>query len=689
MDLQDKELQGRSGENGSGNIDNTGNRNNWTAIPAIFPRIIAIIFFVEFVVMAILWQINVRDGVWEFLFDSLLLSVLCSPFIYLFVVRVVGRKIESQERLARQAMEDRLKAEARAERLSIKAYADNVVRSMPLGIVSLTQDRQIISANPAFIELFALQGDPAGRVLFEVLTDPTLQRAIDTAMHIGTKINEGAKNGDKTEAGISVLGERVYVQVRARRIDDADGGGGETLLVFENITARKLSEQQVNFMANHDSLTGLPNRRLLTNRIEQVMAAMKRKDMLAAVMFLDLDRFKFVNDTLGHQTGDELLIEVARRIESCIRPGDTAARLGGDEFVVLLGDIERPEDTRQVVKRIFTALDNPVTIDGNDLAVSTSIGISIYPHDGETADALLMNADAAMYQAKNAGRNNCQFFAAELQATGAEWIRLENRLRKAIDREEFRLYYQPQVDLMTGRLMGAEALIRWEEPETGLISPSAFIPIAEDTGLIIKIGTWVIREACRQAKEWLDRGFNVPRVSVNVSMRQFRQDDFIKVIEVALEESGLAPQLLEIEITESMVMDNREQLLERLTRLKEIGVRLAIDDFGTGYSSLAYLTSMPVDVLKIDQHFIRDITVDENDRKLAIAIMELGKAIGLDVIAEGVETEEQLAILEEHSCHAIQGYIVTKPVPPMVMQPFLEGSWSFKGRTREPVGAGR
>jgi diguanylate cyclase (GGDEF)-like protein len=383
------------------------------------------------------------------------------------------------------------------------------------------------------------------------------------------------------------------------------------------------------------------------------------------VVFMDLDHFKFVNDSLGHSTGDLLLKAMAERLRSVLREGDTVGRVGGDEFVLILND-QNEEIIYRAMQRITAKVSEPITIEGKELYVSCSAGISIYPQDGRDVDTLLKNADAAMYRAKEHGRSNFQFYTSEMNERVNERLALENALRRALERNELALHYQPKVSLKTGAIVGAEALVRWLHPEWGLVRPARFIPLAEETGLIVSIGEWVLREACRQARAWLDAGLEPGVVSVNLSVRQFRQEGLVRTVSRILQESGLDPAQLEMELTESMVMHNVDAAIAVLQGLKQLGVTLSVDDFGTGYSSLSYLKDLPIDTLKIDRSFVRDIGTGEEaeDGVLAQAIISLGHALHLKVIAEGVETDAQMRFLRRHGCDEVQGFFYGEPVPP-------------------------
>ena len=435
---------------------------------------------------------------------------------------------------------------------------------------------------------------------------------------------------------------------------------------------RKQAEDRIQFMANHDALTGLPNRTLLKDRLEQALLHAQRYDRWVTVVFIDLDNFKFVNDSLGHNAGDELLKVVAGRMVESVRETDTVVRLGGDEFVVLLVDQPKNADiVTATLQKLRSAIAEGVRLEGHDLRVTGSIGIANYPNDGTDADALLASADAAMYRAKEIGRDNFQFYTPELNTKVHEKFLLQEELRNAVVRSEFVLIYQPQVDLRTGRIFAVEALIRWQHPTQGLVSPIKFIPMAEESGLIVPIGDWVLREACRQNRAWQDAGLPLVTMCVNVSARQFREKSLISGVVNALSESGLEARYLELELTESLIMQDVEQAVATMKELQRLGVQLSIDDFGTGYSSLAALKTFPVARLKIDKSFIDDLPSNENDRAVASAVILLGQKLNLRVIAEGVETDEQVAFLRENNCDEMQGYHFSRPIPPQEIAKLL------------------
>jgi len=426
---------------------------------------------------------------------------------------------------------------------------------------------------------------------------------------------------------------------------------------------RELAEATVEHQAHYDLLTNLPNRTTFRDRLTVALAQAGRNRKMLAVLFVDLDRFKTIVDTLGHTTGDQLLRSVADRLGASLEAGDTLARLGGDEFVILLPQINRADRAVRVAQRILEALKPPFHFDNHELHVTMSIGITLYPYDGEDADTLLKNADTALYRAKEQGRNNYQLYTPAMNARAFERLALENSLRKALERKEFSLYYQPQIDMQTGVITGSEALIRWQHPDLGIVYPSEFIPIAEETGLIMQLGEWVLRTACAQNQAWHRAGLPPLVMAVNLSARQFQQQDLVDIVARILKETGLAPRWLEIEITEGIAMQNADYTNVLLRGLKEMGVKVALDDFGTGYSSLSYLKKFPIDTLKIDQSFVRDLTSDPNDAAIANAVIVLAHSLKLKVLAEGVETQEQEKYLREHQCDAYQGFLFSAALP--------------------------
>ncbi len=433
--------------------------------------------------------------------------------------------------------------------------------------------------------------------------------------------------------------------------------------IISDITERRKAREQLQFMAHHDVLTGLPNRALFLERLEHALTRARWTNRPLAVLFLDLDRFKIINDTLGHDIGDSTLRVAAGRLSACVREGDTVARLGGDEFTVLLEDLANPGDVPEVAQKILDALSQPFEVEGREFVITTSIGISLYPGDGDDSLKLLRHADTAMYRAKEQGRNKYQFYSSEMGARALEKFMLESSLRHALERQEFQLHYQPQVNLGTGEITGVEALLRWQHPELGLISPAQFIPVAEETGLMRAIDEWVLHTACAQAQAWRAAGLPPLTMIVNLSGWTFNEPRMMEAVSQALANSCFVPQQLELEITEGVLMHSAQSTVETLESLNRMGLKLAVDDFGTGYSSLSYLKRFPVHTLKIDQSFVRDVNSDANDASLVKAIIAMGHALQLNVIAEGVETPEQLAFLRRHGCDGMQGYLFSRPLP--------------------------
>jgi diguanylate cyclase (GGDEF)-like protein len=459
---------------------------------------------------------------------------------------------------------------------------------------------------------------------------------------------------------------------------NADGEVAYLSSVARDISERKYFEMRLEHAAQYDTLTGLPNRVLLHDRLGQVLAFAHRNGRRVAVMLLDLDRFKTINDTLGHDTGDRLLREAARRLTACIREEDTLARWGGDEFIIILPELSESQNAAVVAKKVLQAFVPPFVLGDRELFVTTSIGIALYPDDDQSVEGLIKNADVAMYRAKEQGGSNYQFYTANMNAAAFERLALESSLRKALERGELLLHYQPQVELETGQVIGAEALLRWRHPDLGLVPPAQFIPLAEETGLIVPIGEWVLREACRQNKMWQEALARPLRVAVNLSARQFRHQDVLELTARVLNETGLAPSCLELELTESYIMQNPESAIATLRDLKAMGVHLSIDDFGTGYSSLSYLKRFPIDAVKVDRSFVGDVTTDPDDAAIASAIIAMAHNLKLKAIAEGVETEEQLAFLKALKCDLLQGYYFSRPVPPDEFARLVECGWAGK-----------
>jgi diguanylate cyclase (GGDEF)-like protein/PAS domain S-box-containing protein len=471
---------------------------------------------------------------------------------------------------------------------------------------------------------------------------------------------------------VSRDGHEIFIEDSVAPIHDRAGQIDGSVLVFRDVTLARALSARVTHLAEHDALTGLPNRLLLNDRLDQAIAMARRNARPLAVLFMDLDGFKHINDSLGHSTGDKLLQSVAKQLQLCVRAPDTVSRQGGDEFLVLLQGIEHAEDAAIAARRILKALAETHTIDGRDLHVTASIGVSIYPDDGIDSETLIKNADTAMYQAKAHGRHNCKFFKKEMNTRAVNRQSIEEDLRQGLKRQEFSLHYQPKIDFTTGEINGAEALLRWKHPKRGLIPPAQFIPIAEEAGLMVPIGAWVLRHACNQARAWGNAGLPLIDISVNVSTVQLRNAEFVEELLGILDEAGLDPQRLELEISESTLMRNSEFVAPVLRLLRKRGIRISVDDFGTGYSSLSYLQQYSLDAIKIDQSFVRRIATIPVDTTIVSAIISLGQSLKLRVIAEGVETAEELAFLRAQDCDEAQGYYFSVPLPASQFAKLLE-----------------
>ena len=548
--------------------------------------------------------------------------------------------------------------------------ADKVFESTLEGIVITDATGIIETVNPAFSRITGWRKDEVvgknPRILNSGVQPPEFYQ------HMWASLRQhGVWQGEVTNRRKD--GKLYNEHLTITGIKDANGVFTHFAGIFTDITQRKQAEERLHFLANHDSLTGLPNRTLFMERLNQALANAQRAETMMAVMFLDLDRFKFVNDTLGHAAGDHLLRTVAERLKSILRESDTVARLGGDEFTIILESLSDIQSVASVAKKIIETLAGMVNIDGQDVYVTTSVGISIYPHDGADTQTILMNADTAMYRAKEQGKNTFRFFTADMNTATLERMQLESSLHQAIARNEMRLFYQPKYDLATGRMNGMEALLRWIRPDIGMVPPADFIPIAEESSLIVQLGEWVLNQACTDARRWLDQGILPGAVAVNLSSRQLKlRKNMAKDIEEILLEHNLPPRWLELEITESVAMDNTFEVVNTLARFKSLGVRLAIDDFGTGYSSLAYLKQLPIDILKIDRSFVTHLHEDQDDAAIANAVISLAKSLGLQVVAEGIENIEQLHFLQNQHCESGQGYYFSRPVPAEEMGILLE-----------------
>ena len=457
-------------------------------------------------------------------------------------------------------------------------------------------------------------------------------------------------------------GHQVYIEDSIAPISDRFGAARGSVLVFRDVTRARALAAQVAHLAEHDFLTGLPNRLLLRDRLNQAIAQSKRHESMIAILFLDLDGFKHINDSLGHTVGDKLLQSVANRLQGCVRNPDTVSRQGGDEFLIVLQDLKRAEDAGILARRVLDSVAAIHMVDNHELLITTSIGISIFPDDGLTAETLIQNADTAMYQTKEHGRHGFRYFKPAMNVIAVERQAVEEGLRHAIERKELVLHYQPIVDLGTGAICGAEALLRWNHPTRGVVCPMTFIPIAEATGLILPIGAWVMHEACAEFQRWETAGLAPGSISVNVSAIQFQSEDFLDGLLALLQETGFDPKKLELELTETVLMRHADEAASTLQQLRSRGIRISLDDFGTGYSSLNYLRKFPLDSLKIDQSFVRQIANSDEDANLIKAILSMARSLNLSAIAEGVETAAELGFLKENGCELAQGYLFSKPV---------------------------
>jgi diguanylate cyclase (GGDEF)-like protein/PAS domain S-box-containing protein len=524
------------------------------------------------------------------------------------------------------------------------------------GVYRTTVDGRILDCNDACARIFGYANreeflsQPAGSVYFD---REDRQRVLDALRELRSLSNLELRMRRRD-------GSVVWVLENVSLLESHEGDVMEGTLI--DITERKTAHEQMEYQAYHDVLTGLPNRLLFRDRIGVALAHARRSARAAAVMFLDLDQFKLVNDTLGHTAGDRLLQAIGARLVDCVRGGDTIARMGGDEFTILLADIVDRRGAATVAAKVLEAVRAPVVIDEHELYVTTSIGIAVFPEDGTDAETLLKNADRAMYRAKELGRNNFQYATPATFDVATGRLSLERSLHRALEREEFVVHYQPMVEIATGRVVGAEALVRWNHPERGLVYPDDFIPVAEECQLIVPLGEWVLRTSCRQMKQWHDAGHHRLRVAVNLSPRQFQQRDLASMIERVLAETGFPATFLDLEITESTAMQNADLSLSIMHRLKEMGIRISIDDFGTGYSSLSYLKRFPIDTVKIDHDFVRDLAVSTSDGAIISAVISMARALKLRVVAEGVETQEQLAFLQREQCGEMQGFLFAGPL---------------------------
>ena len=549
---------------------------------------------------------------------------------------------------------------------------ENAAANVTLDSIEVAVLRTDLHGNVAYLNRIAEEltgwrrNEAQGRPVADVLRfiDGLTRAAIDNALGLVTQEDVTAKATDNCKNCILVRRDGIEfgIESKVTLIRDQHGSITEAVVAFHDVSEARARSLEMSHSAQHDVLTDLPNRVLFNDRLTQAITLAQRQGKQLAVMFVDLDHFKKINDSLGHDVGDKLLQSVAARLTACIRRSDTVSRLGGDEFVVLLSQVEHAEDAAFSARKILRALTAPHVIDNKNLDINVSIGVSTYPSDGQDAEGLINRADNAMYEAKQLGRNNYQFFRREMHARLAERQSLEADLRCALGRNEFLLHYQPKISLQTGQITGAEALLRWLRPQRGMVYPAEFVPVAEECGLILPIGQWVLLEACKQARAWRDAGLGDVPIAVNVSAAEFGAKDFLSGVRAVLIATGVAPQNLELELTESVLMRDAEAAVVTLTKLKAMGVQLAIDDFGTGYSSFTYLRRFPSDALKLHQSFVQEITADPGDAKIVSAMINIGRSLKQRVIAEGVETRAQLYFLQRHGCSEGQGYYFSSPV---------------------------
>jgi diguanylate cyclase (GGDEF)-like protein/PAS domain S-box-containing protein len=575
-------------------------------------------------------------------------------------IAIVGTVHDVTER---RALESKLReSEAR--------YA-STVELAAVGIAHVAADGRFIWCNSRFREMLGYDNDELLALTIRDVSHPADVHLTDSDR---SRLHEGVIDTLTIEKRyVRKDGATIWVRITGAPRRDADDTLLYDVAIVEDITVRKAAEDRVQYLATHDELTGLPNRTLFGELLQRAIDAARRHERLCAVLFIDLDRFKIVNDSLGHEAGDQLLKEVAARLRQCIRGSDVVGRLGGDEFVVLLDGIPTVDTAAETAKRVLSSLHTPIKIMSHECRVTGSVGIATYPNDARDAVTLMKHADMAMYLAKEEGKNNFQFYSADMAPMSVEHLELEVRLAQALQRGEFSLQYQPRVDIGNGQILGAEALLRWWNADLGTMSPAQFIPLAEDTGLIVAIGKWVLRTACEQNVAWQKRGLPSIVMSVNLSPRQFKEPGLLADVAGILAETGMAPELLELEITESMIMQHVDIAAEKAAAMKKLGIRLAIDDFGTGYSSLSQLKRFPIDTLKIDRAFVRDIPQSEDDTAITKAVISLGKALGVRVVAEGVETSEQYGFLRENGCDEMQGFLFSKPCHPDAFVDLLKG----------------
>jgi diguanylate cyclase (GGDEF)-like protein/PAS domain S-box-containing protein len=586
------------------------------------------------------------------------------------IVRDVTEPLRVEEELKRTREELERRVEERTRELSMEVakrrqFRDKlrtttkIVESLREAVVVMDSDFNVIDVNPAFTKISGyspreVMGKPPpfhDSLGGEGSLNASVWKSIIRSGRWQGEFWSKRKNGEKYAEHLSISA-----------ITDETDRVIQYTAVINDVTQRKQDEERIQYQANFDTLTGLPNRALFLDRLDQALAATARTDRKLGLVFINLDGFKLINDTLGHDAGDVLLQESSSRLRECVRSGDTVARLGGDEFTVIMPNLGDSRNAVYVAQRVLDKLAEPFDVKNEEVLISGSIGITVFPDDAADVSELLKNADAAMYRAKEQGKANYQFFTADLNEQVRERLILKSGLTRALERGELALHYQPKLDIASGHITGAEALMRWNHHEMGMIRPDQFVPIMEETGQVVEVGAWALRTACLQHKAWLAAGYPSIRVAVNLSARQLRETSFVGVVEEVLKETGIKPEGLELEITESMLMSDADRCVRALNELHEMGLHVAMDDFGTGYSSLSYLKRFPIDTIKIDKSFVNDIATDQDDAEIIKTIISMGHTLNRRIVAEGVETEEQLAILRNYRCDEIQGYLFSRPL---------------------------
>jgi diguanylate cyclase (GGDEF)-like protein/PAS domain S-box-containing protein len=607
---------------------------------------LSIILFLAIFLTFFNLTLNFISGIRDFV--SIYTSLPATEFIMNFsFLCLLGLLLLFYRRWRREFIERKKDEEAL---LSLRKAVEN----MQIGVTIADAKGKIIYTNPADAEIHGYDAAELIGKEAKIFSPPEMRKPMTQPLR---------KRFRRESMNVRKDGSIFPVYLMSDVVMNSEGDVFATVTTCEDISERKRNEETINNLAFFDVLTGLPNRALFNDRLRQELAKANRHNQLLSIMFLDLDRFKVINDTFGHNTGDLFLQSVSERLKCIVREGDTVSRLGGDEFILLFPDIRNIEDATAIAKKIIEKLSEVFVLGDKELYITASIGISFFPQNGNDVETLVKNADTAMYYAKGQGRNNYQFYTPTIGTTSAEKLKMESNLRKALQQKELILYYQPQVDLISGKVIGAEVLLRWQNDDYGLIPPSRFIPLAEEIGLIQSIGEWVLRSACIQTKAWQEAGLPPILMSVNVSMHQFRDKSFINMLRTILRETNLEPQYLVLELTESALMQNSALTISMLNELKSFGIHMAIDDFGTGYSSLSYLKYLPLSKVKLDQSFVRSLTIDPNDEAISKAIIAMAHSLNLKVVAEGVEKTDQLSFLRSHQCDEAQGFLFSKPVP--------------------------